>query len=54
MDTPSAAITATVEIADKFEDGKRVKINATAINQEGTIVLSGDGIISPPRKKASV
>jgi len=42
-------ITATVEILEKM--GKTVKIMATCTNQNGVVVLDGEGVISPPRKK---
>ena len=42
-------ITATVEIVEKL--GKKIKIKATCVNQDGTVVLEGEGTISPPRVK---
>lgn len=42
-------ITATVEILEKLD--KKVKIRATCTNQDGTLVLDGEGIASPPRVK---
>jgi len=43
-------ITATVEIIEKPEKSK-IRIKAECVNQEGVIVLAGEGIISPPRTK---
>jgi len=43
-------ITATVEILEKLEKFK-LKIKAECVNQDGVVVLAGDGIISPPRTK---
>lgn len=42
-------VTATVEIVEKME--KKVKVAATCVNQDGVVVLQGDGLISPPRTK---
>jgi 3-hydroxybutyryl-CoA dehydratase len=42
-------VTATVEIIEKLE--KKVKIKATCTKQDGTVVLEGEGLISPPRVK---
>jgi 3-hydroxybutyryl-CoA dehydratase len=43
-------VTATVEIIEKLEKSK-IRIKASCVNQEGTLVLEGEGIISPPRTK---
>ncbi|MDR1706061.1 MAG: MaoC family dehydratase, partial [Clostridiales bacterium] len=42
-------VTATVEIVEKLE--KKVKIKAACTNQNGVVVLEGEGIVSPPRTK---
>lgn len=44
-------ITATVEIIEKLDEKKRVKIKAVCTNQDGVNVLEGEGVISPPRTK---
>ena len=44
-------ITATVEITEKLEEKKRIKIKAVCTNQNGVVVLEGDGLASPPRVK---
>jgi 3-hydroxybutyryl-CoA dehydratase len=43
-------ITATVEIMEIHKETKRVKVRTTCVNQEGTKVLDGQAIVSPPRK----
>ncbi len=42
-------VTATVEVTEKMEDKKRVRLRTTCVNQEGTRVLDGDALVSPPR-----
>jgi 3-hydroxybutyryl-CoA dehydratase len=42
-------VTATVEVIEKMEDKKRVRLKTTCVNQEGTTVLDGEAIVSPPR-----
>lgn len=42
-------ITATVEVVEKIEDKKRVRLKTTCCNQEGTSVLEGEALVSPPR-----
>lgn len=44
-------ITATVEVIDIIIEKKRVVLKTTCVNQEGTIVVDGEALISPPRKK---
>jgi len=44
-------ITATVEIIDIITEKKRVLLKTTCVNQEGTVVLDGEALISPPRKR---
>jgi len=44
-------ITATVEIIDILTEKKRVRLQTTCANQEGTVVLDGEALSSPPRKK---
>ena len=43
-------ITATVEVIEILTEKKRVRLKSTCANQEGTIVLDGEALISPPRK----
>jgi 3-hydroxybutyryl-CoA dehydratase len=42
-------VTATVEVIEKMEDRKRVRLKTTCVNQEGTKVLDGEALVSPPR-----
>ena len=44
-------ITATVEIIEILTEKKRVILKTTCVNQEGTVVVDGEALISPPRKK---
>ena len=44
-------ITATVEVIEILTEKKRVRLKTTCANQEGTIVLDGEALISPPRKR---
>lgn len=44
-------ITATVEVVDIIKEAKRVRLKTTCANQEGTIVVDGEALISPPRKR---
>ena len=42
-------VTATVEVIEKMEEKKRVRLRTTCVNQEGTRVLDGEALVSPPR-----
>jgi 3-hydroxybutyryl-CoA dehydratase len=42
-------ITARVEVTDIMADKNRVKLRTTCINQDGTKVLDGVAILSPPK-----
>jgi 3-hydroxybutyryl-CoA dehydratase len=42
-------VTATVEVVEKMEDKKRVRLRTTCVNQEGTRILDGEALVSPPR-----
>ncbi|WP_372677438.1 MaoC family dehydratase [Desulfosarcina sp.] len=42
-------VTATVEVIEKMQDKKRVRLKTTCVNQEGTRVLDGEALVSPPR-----
>ena len=42
-------VTATVEVIEKIEEKKRVRLKTTCVNQEGVTVLDGEALVSPPR-----
>ena len=42
-------ITAVVEVAEIIADKKRVRLKTYCINQEKTIVVDGEALVSPPR-----
>lgn len=42
-------ITARVEVAEILSDKNRVRLKTSCLNQEGTIVLDGEALISPPK-----
>ena len=42
-------ITAIVEIAEIIADKKRVRLKTYCVNQENTIVVDGEALVSPPR-----
>ena len=42
-------ITAIVEVAEIITDKKRVRLKTYCINQEKTIVVDGEALVSPPR-----
>ena len=44
-------ITATVEVIEIMAEKKRVRLKTTCVNQDGTVVLEGEALVSPPRKK---
>ncbi|NOY68922.1 MAG: MaoC family dehydratase [Deltaproteobacteria bacterium] len=44
-------ITARVEVAEKIEAKNRLRLKTTCSNQDGTIVLSGEALVSPPKSK---
>ncbi len=43
-------VTATVEVIEILVEKKRVRMKTICTNQEGTVVLQGEAVISPPRK----
>jgi 3-hydroxybutyryl-CoA dehydratase len=43
-------ITASVEIIEITAEAKRVRAKTTCVNQEGTLVLDGEAIVSPPKR----
>lgn len=42
-------VTATVEVVEKLEEKKRVRLKTTCTNQENMKVLDGEALVSPPR-----
>ena len=42
-------VTARVEIIEIIADKKRVRLKTTCVNQEGTLVLDGEAVVSPPK-----
>jgi 3-hydroxybutyryl-CoA dehydratase len=42
-------ITATVEVIEKIEDKKRVRLKTACANQDGVAVMDGEALVSPPR-----
>jgi 3-hydroxybutyryl-CoA dehydratase len=42
-------ITARAEIIDINTEKKRVRLKTTCVNQEGTLVLDGEAVVSPPK-----
>jgi 3-hydroxybutyryl-CoA dehydratase len=43
-------VTARVEVIEIMEEKKRVRLKTVCVNQEGTQVLDGEAIVSPPKK----
>lgn len=46
-------ITARVEVAEVNAEKNRVKLKTTCSNQEGTVVLDGEALVSPPKAPKS-
>ncbi|MGD1971401.1 MAG: MaoC family dehydratase [Desulfobacterales bacterium] len=46
-------ITAVVEVAEIIADKKRVRLKTYCLNQEKTIVVDGEALVSPPRAPKS-
>ncbi len=42
-------ITARVEVLEVMKEKKRVRLKTTCTNQDGTVVLDGEAVVSPPR-----
>jgi 3-hydroxybutyryl-CoA dehydratase len=42
-------ITARVEVIEINVEKKRVRLKTTCVNQEGTVVLDGEALVSPPK-----
>jgi len=45
-------VTARVEVLEKIDDKKRVRLETICINQDGTKLISGEALVSPPRPAA--
>jgi len=43
-------VTASVEIIEIMAEAKRIRAKTTCVNQEGTLVLDGEAIVSPPKR----
>ncbi len=43
-------ITAVAEVAELLEEKKRVRLRTTCTNQDGTVVIDGEALVSPPKK----
>ncbi len=41
-------ITARVEVAEIMAEKNRVRLRTACVNQEGTVVLNGEAVVSPP------
>jgi 3-hydroxybutyryl-CoA dehydratase len=44
-------ITARVEVVEIVHEKSRVQLKTTCTNQEGTLVLKGEALVSPPKVK---
>jgi len=42
-------VTAAVEVIEKLDEKKRVRLKTICTNQEGVKVLEGEALVSPPR-----
>jgi len=42
-------ITAKIEVVDIIDDKNRIRLKTTCFNQEGTQVLNGEAVVSPPK-----
>ncbi len=43
-------ITARVEVSEIIYEKNRVRLRTTCTNHEGTVVLEGEALISPPKR----
>ena len=43
-------VTAIAEVIEILPEKKRVRLKTTCVNQEGTTVIDGEALVSPPRK----
>ena len=46
-------ITARVEVIDINIEKNRVKLNTQCINQDGTVAIDGEAVLSPPKAKTT-
>ncbi len=46
-------ITARVEVAEVLAEKRRIRLKTTCTNQQGTVVLDGQAIVSPPKTPKS-
>lgn len=46
-------ITARVEVMEVMAEKKRIRLKTTCANQQGTVVLDGQAIVSPPKAPKS-
>jgi len=44
-------ITAKVEVTEVISEKNRIKLRTTCTNQQGTLVVDGEAIVSPPKAK---
>jgi 3-hydroxybutyryl-CoA dehydratase len=42
-------VTARVEVVEKMDEKKRVRLATTCTNQDGAQLISGEALVSPPR-----
>lgn len=43
-------ITAKAEVVDVIREKNRVKLRTTCVNQDGTMVVDGEALVSPPKR----
>ena len=43
-------VTAIAEVVEILSDKKRVRLKTTCVNQDGTTVVDGEALVSPPRR----
>lgn len=46
-------VTASVEVVEKIETKKQVRLKTTCVNQDGVNILDGEALVSPPRPPKS-
>ena len=42
-------VTARAEVVEVIKEKNRVKLRTTCVNQEGTTVVDGEALVSPPK-----
>ncbi len=47
-------VTARAEVMEIILEKNRVRLKTTCINQEGTVVLDGEALVSPPKAGAKI